>query len=493
MNRLASAALLVVGLLAASLSAACVGGQSSGGQASGGQAPSAQEQSPTEQPQPTTQGRTTGSSTTESSPTEQPQPTTQGRTTGSSTTEPSPTEQPQPTTTEQPTQAETAAQEEPSETTSPPPASDPPEQQQEAQRDAAGDGNVALAVERILDGRAFEQPIELSALPDGSLLIAEQRGSITRYIGDEGGIEQVGVLDLTDRVRFGGENGLLSFALHPDLQSVPYIYVYYSLNDANATRLSRFRIVQGAALLASELVIMEIAQPYANHNGGAVRFGPDGMLYLGLGDGGAAGDPQGHGQNRETLLGSIIRIDVADIDTSTPYRIPTDNPFLGVADVRPEIWAYGLRNPWRMTFDVATGDLWVGDVGQDRLEEIALVRAGENHGWNVFEGSECFRSPDQCDALENHTPPIAVVQHPSGCSVTGGVVYRGAAIPELSGHYIFGDYCAGIVWSIAPDGVVTERLQLDEAIASFGVDLDGEVYILVFRGPLLKLVTAQAS
>ncbi len=358
-----------------------------------------------------------------------------------------------------------------------------------------GETEVAsLALESILGGYQFQQPIEMLQLPDGSLLIAEQRGYITRFVEDDEDIEQFGILDLTESVRFGGEQGLLSVALHPDLRNEPYLYVYYSPRDASVTRLSRFRIVQGAALTASELVIIEVPQPYSNHNGGAVRFGPDGMLYLGYGDGGAANDPQGHGQNRETLLGTIIRIDVNGIDTSTPYRIPTDNPFLGVAGVRPEIWVYGLRNPWRMEFDPLSGLLWVGDVGQNRLEEIAIVQAGENHGWNVFEGDECFRSDDDCEALSDAVAPVAVYGHDEGCSVTGGMVYRGEALPNLDGVYIFGDYCSGTIWGLWPDdsaetGWVRDViLETDESIASFAVDNEGEIYVLAFNGPILKLV-----
>ena len=283
-------------------------------------------------------------------------------------------------------------------------------------------------------------------------------------------------------------------ALHPDYEDNPFLFVYYSPRGESMTRLSRFRIVQGQAFVEAELVIIEIPQPYSNHNGGAIRFGPDGMLYLGLGDGGAANDPQGHGQNRETLLGTIIRIEVNDIDTATPYRIPTDNPFLGIAGVRPEIWAFGLRNPWRMAFDQETGLLWAGDVGQDRVEEIVIVRAGENHGWNVFEGDECFRSDDDCAALTDAIAPVGTYGHDEGCSVTGGMVYRGNALRHLQGVYIFSDFCSGTIWGLWPDdsaetGWARETiLESGELIASFAVDDDGEVYVLVFGGPILKLV-----
>ena len=349
----------------------------------------------------------------------------------------------------------------------------------------------------ILGGHQFHQPIELLELPDGSLLVAEQRGYITRFDDDDGEAKQFGTLDLTESIEFRGEQGLLSMALDPNLDHKPFLYVYYSPRGESITRLSRFRFVQGLVLPASELVIIEIPQPYSNHNGGAIRFGPDGMLYLGVGDGGAANDPHGHGQNRETLLGTIIRIDVNDIDTSTPYRIPTDNPFLGVGGVRPEIWAWGLRNPWRMAFDSETGLLWVGDVGQDRVEEIAVVQAGENHGWNVFEGDECFRGDDQCSELSDAVPPIATYGHDEGCSVTGGMVYRGEALPQLSGVYIFGDFCSGTIWGLWPDDSEETGwaraviLETDSLIASFAVDSDGEVYVLVFGGPILKLTPEQ--
>lgn len=377
-------------------------------------------------------------------------------------------------------------------------------QQEESQEQAPDDSEQpqvieqqtpqSLALQPILGGYQFQQPIEMLSLPDGSLLIAEQRGYITRFVEDNGEIEQFGILDLTDSVRFGGEQGLLSIALHPDLEREPYLYVYYSPRDADVTRLSRFRLVLGAALTASELVIIEVPQPYSNHNGGAVRFGPDGMLYLGYGDGGAANDPQGHGQNRQTLLGAIIRIDVNEINTSTPYRIPTDNPFLGIAGVRPEIWAYGLRNPWRMAFDPETGLLWVGDVGQNRVEEIAIVGPGENHGWNIFEGNECFGSDDECATLGDAVAPVGTYGHNEGCSVTGGMVYRGNALPHLVGAYVFGDYCSGTIWALrshdaAETGWTRDIiLQTDHPIASFAVDNDDEIHVLTFNGPILRLI-----
>ena len=347
-----------------------------------------------------------------------------------------------------------------------------------------------------LDGRSFEQPIELLAWPGdgpddatGGLLVAEQRGSISLYAAD-GSVR--GVLDLSEQVVFRGEQGLLSVALDPEFADHPYLYVWYSPRGTNLARLSRFPVEGTQANPDRELIILEVEQPFTNHNGGAVRFGPDGMLYLGIGDGGAANDPRGHGQNAQTLLGTIIRIDVRGASTQYPYRIPPDNPLLGVAGVRPEIFAWGMRNPWRMSFDPATSALWYADVGQDRVEEVGIAAPGGNHGWNVFEGSECFGRDDDCAALD-HIPPLAEYRHDLGCSVTGGVVYRGAELPWLAGAYLFADFCSGRVWALEARGEgweMRQLAQLDARIASFGVDAAGEVYLLTFRAPILRLRAA---
>ena len=347
-----------------------------------------------------------------------------------------------------------------------------------------------------LEGRSFEQPIELLAWPGdgpgdatGGLLVAEQRGGILLYAAD-GSVR--GVLDLSEQVVFRGEQGLLSVALDPEFADHPYLYVWYSPRGTNLARLSRFPVEGTQADLSRELIILEVEQPFTNHNGGAVRFGPDGMLYLGIGDGGAANDPRGHGQNAQTLLGTIIRIDVRGASAQYPYRIPPDNPLLGVAGVRPEIFAWGMRNPWRMSFDPETGALWYADVGQDRVEEVGIAAPGGNHGWNVFEGTECFGREDDCAALD-HIPPLAEYRHDLGCSVTGGVVYRGSELPWLQGAYLFADFCSGRVWALEARGEgwqMRELAQLDARIASFGVDAAGEVYLLTFRAPILRLRAA---
>jgi len=406
-----------------------------------------------------------------------------------------PAAQPQQTT-EQPAQpAQPAAAEEAAE---PEPAVEQPQSAAEQQAAPAETPQQTrpeteeIEFVEALDGRSFEQPIELLAWPGdatGGLLVAEQRGGISLYAAD-GSVR--GVLDLSEQVVFRGEQGLLSVALDPEFADHPYLYVWYSPRGTNLARLSRFPVEGTQANPDRELIILEVEQPFTNHNGGAVRFGPDGMLYLGIGDGGAANDPRGHGQNAQTLLGTIIRIDVRGASAQYPYRIPPDNPLLGVAGVRPEIFAWGMRNPWRMSFDPETGALWYADVGQDRVEEVGITAPGGNHGWNIFEGSECFGRDDDCAALD-HIPPLAEYRHDLGCSVTGGVVYRGAELPWLAGAYLFADFCAGRVWALEAHGEgweMRQLAQLDARIASFGVDAAGEVYLLTFRAPILRLRAA---
>ena len=377
-------------------------------------------------------------------------------------------------------------------------------QQEQEQEQAPADSEQQQVVEQqtppptptlqpILGGHQFHQPIEMLQLPDGSLLVAEQRGYVTRFVEDDGEIEQFGILDITESTRFGGEQGLLSIALHPDLQNEPFLFVYYSPRDANVTRLSRFRIVQGAALTASELVIIEVPQPYSNHNGGAVRFGPDGCSTSASA---TAARPTTRRDTARTARPCWARSSASTSTTSTaprptafrpttrssaspasaPKSGPTDSAILGEW---PSICPSGL--------------LWVGDVGQDLVEEIAVVEAGENHGWNIFEGDQCFRSEEDCAALTDAVPPLAVYGHDEGCSVTGGMVYRGDALPHLSGVYIFGDYCSGTIWGLWPNDSAETGwtrdliLETDQLIASFAIDNKGEIYVLAFNAPILKL------
>lgn len=303
-------------------------------------------------------------------------------------------------------------------------------------------------------------------------------------------------LDIRGRVNAqGSEEGLLGLAFDPDYRNNGYFYVNYTASNPRRSVISRFSTDTqnpAAADPGSELVFLEVAQPFANHNGGQLAFGPDGYLYIGLGDGGGAGDPFGNGQDTSTLLGSILRIDVSSLDSTGTYGIPPDNPFAGDGTARGEIWAYGLRNPWRFSFDRLSGELWAGDVGQNSYEEIDIIKPAGNYGWNIMEGFHCFRGSG-CDTggLEL---PIVEYDHSQGCSVTGGYVYRGSQLPSLYGAYIYGDYCSGKVWSLRrSDGQVTENFELVKdpppglEISAFGEDQAGELYILSLGGQIYRL------
>ncbi|MDA1003098.1 MAG: PQQ-dependent sugar dehydrogenase [Chloroflexi bacterium] len=357
----------------------------------------------------------------------------------------------------------------------------------------------SIRLEPALDGRVFDRPVEFGAYPPGSdagagadVYVVEQDGVV---LGFHAG-EETTRLDLRARVSRGGnEQGLLSFALDPTFADSGHVWLYYSVaGGERRTQLARFtadRAGTGVIDPASELVVLEQAQPYPNHNGGAIRFGPDGMLYLGLGDGGAADDPQGNGQNLETLLGSVIRIDVRNATTAAPYMVPADNPFVATSGARPEIWAYGVRNPWRMSFDPETGELWLADVGQNAWEEVDVVVRGGNYGWNTTEGRECFSPRSGCDRA-GLTDPVAAYSHDDGCSISGGFVYRGDAVPALRGHYVYADYCSGTLWAldVAARGEPIVLGQVAGRVAGFGIDAAGELYALVFGGPVLRLVAS---
>ena len=353
----------------------------------------------------------------------------------------------------------------------------------------------------------LERPVALLEAPERALfLIALQEGRVLAVPRDGPWENPRTAHDQRERtLDDGSERGLLSIALDPDFARNGYVYAWYSVRGgADATRLARFTASgQGASFAfdaASELTILEIAQPFPNHNGGAILFGPDGMLYLGVGDGGAGGDPYGHGQNPATLLGTVVRIDVRGATADAPYAIPPDNPFRDDADARPEVWAYGLRNPWRMSFDRETGLLWAGDVGQDAVEEIDVVDARGNYGWNVAEGTRCFSPREGCDRA-GLVPPAYEYLHPDGCSVTGGYVYRGAAIPALRGWYLFSDFCAGGIQAIpagrAADGEAVRAVTLREDdprwVASFAEDAAGELYVVSFRGQRIYRIVAASA
>lgn len=356
-----------------------------------------------------------------------------------------------------------------------------------------------IQVERVFPDLSFQEMTNLVQPDDASdlIFVTEQRGVIRAFSASSP--QQADVfLDITGRVnREGNEEGLLGLAFDPDYQGNGYLYVYYSADNPRRSVLSRFSRDQENADVAdpeSEVIIMEIEQPYSNHNGGQLAFGPDGYLYIALGDGGSAGDPEGNGQNLGTLLGSILRIDVSGLSGPGDYEIPADNPFVDTEGARAEIWAFGLRNPWRFSFDLETGRLWAGDVGQNLWEEIDIIAKGANYGWNIMEGSHCYSPSTGCNQ-SGLTLPIVEYGHSQGCSVTGGYVYRADEIPSLQGYYIYGDYCSGNIWALVYDGsAVTEnKLLVDSSlsITSFGEDLAGNLYILSRQGGIYTLVEGE--
>jgi glucose/arabinose dehydrogenase len=322
-------------------------------------------------------------------------------------------------------------------------------------------------------------PLHITHAGDGSgrLFVVEKRGRV--LIVRDGQVVDPAFLDITDRVGSrANEQGLLSVAFHPQFRDNGRLFVNYTDQEGD-TVVSRFQAEGDTADPASEQVLLTIDQPYANHNGGLVKFGPDGYLYIGMGDGGSGGDPQGNGQNPGALLGKLLRIDV---DGGEPYGIPPDNPGAAGGELAPEVWALGLRNPWRFSFDRATGDLYIADVGQSAREEINFTPAGAaggvNYGWNVIEGSECFRG-GSCDPAA-FAGPVSEYGRDLGQSVTGGYVYRGAASPALQGVYLFADFGSGRIWGLRQADGAWERAELldtDMNISSFGEDEEGELYL----------------
>jgi glucose/arabinose dehydrogenase len=352
---------------------------------------------------------------------------------------------------------------------------------------------VTLSLQLVAQGLA--SPVFLTAPGrDSRLFVLEQVGRI-RVI-ENGVLLPTPFLDITTRVGSGGERGLLGLAFHPRFDDNCFFYVNYTDKSGN-TRIERYRVTtdRNRVDTLSSKLLLSIAQPFANHNGGMLAFGPDGMLYIGMGDGGSGGDPQGHGQNMNSLLGKILRIDV---DRGDPYGIPAGNPFVGQAGRRGEIWASGVRNPWRFAFDPAGGMLYVADVGQNTNEEINVVpasAAGVNYGWNRMEAKHCFPATvTSCDQTGLQVPQVEYPRS-QGISVTGGYVYRGRAIPSLVGHYFYADFGQPGIRSFRfADGRVQDerRWELPEAtsVSSFGQDSEGELYVVSLGGRVFKIVPA---
>jgi glucose/arabinose dehydrogenase len=342
--------------------------------------------------------------------------------------------------------------------------------------------------------RGLSDPLFLtSPAGDPRLFIVEQPGRIR--IVQDGQLLAQPFLDIRNRLSSGGERGLLGLAFHPDYASNGFFYVNYT-DRGGDTRIERFSVTgdRNVADPASGKLVLAIQQPFANHNGGDLTFGPDRMLWIGMGDGGSGGDPQGNGQNRNTFLGKMLRIDV---NRGDPYAIPDDNPFAGQDGTLNEIWGLGLRNPWRFSFDRTTNLLYIADVGQSAWEEVSVVPirpGGLNFGWNIMEGPDCY-GPGACDRGGLTLPTLAYRHSQGACSVTGGYVYRGSRIPAIVGHYFYADYCAGWVRSFKfAGGAATEPRQWSLGsigrILSFGEDAAGEIYICSGNGTVYRLTAA---
>jgi glucose/arabinose dehydrogenase len=318
---------------------------------------------------------------------------------------------------------------------------------------------------------------------DDALYVAEQPGRVTAI--RDGAVDPTPVLDITGTVSLGLEQGLIGLAFDP--ADPDFLYINYT-DLAGDTHVVEYQMDGSVADPGTRRELLFVDQPFANHNGGSLKFGPDGYLYIGLGDGGSAGDPQRNAQNMTTVLGKMLRIDPRG---GSPYAVPSTNPFVSESGARGEIWAYGLRNPWQFSFDRATGDLWIGDVGQNLWEEIdfqpASSAGGENYGWHHMEGTRPYEGGVE---PENHTPPIFEYPHGQGCSITGGFVYRGSAILGLQGAYVFSDFCAGRIWTLAQVGDLSLSLEtglIVPTISAFGEDNAGELYTTDLTGNVFRI------
>jgi glucose/arabinose dehydrogenase len=360
---------------------------------------------------------------------------------------------------------------------------------------ARADAQLTLGFEPVASG--LSSPLGLVHAGDGSgrLFILEQTGRI-KVLGG-GAVLATPFLDVSSLVSCCGERGLLGLAFHPDYETNGLFYVHYT-NTAGNTTIARYRVSSNpnVADAASAQILLTVAQPFTNHKGGQMAFGPDRYLYIGLGDGGDGGDPGNRAQNLGLLLGKILRIDV---DGGSPYAIPATNPFRSTAGALPEIWAYGLRNPWRFSFDRSTGDLFIADVGQSAREEVnfqpAASAGGENYGWRRMEGSVCFNPSTGCND-GTLTLPILEYDHSLGCSITGGYRYRGGRFPQYTGRFFYGDYCTGRIWAATQSGQTWSTTQLMDttlSISSFGEDEAGELYVVHYGGTIQRLVEVAQS
>lgn len=364
------------------------------------------------------------------------------------------------------------------------------------------DSSTQPALTSTLIASGLSQPLFATSPPGDTsrLFIVEQTGRIRIFDGSQ--MLAAPFLDISGKISCCDEEGLLGLAFHPNFDSNGFFFVNYTTTSGGRkTRIERYSlsIDPNLADISSALTILEISQPFSNHNGGMIAFGPDGFLYIGMGDGGSGGDPQNNGQNGNTLLGKLLRIDVDSDSSGRNYAIPPSNPFVGAIDTLDEIWAFGVRNPWRFSFDRGTGDLYIADVGQGLIEEINVQLSqslgGENYGWRLKEGTNCFIPSSGCESLTFLTDPITQYTHVAGrCSITGGYVYRGCAIPDLAGTYFYADWCTQEIWSFRYDGTAildstsrSAELGININVTSFGQDGKGELYV-IGSGQVFKII-----
>lgn len=358
-----------------------------------------------------------------------------------------------------------------------------------------------LKLERAFGGLAFDHMTGMFTAPDGRgrVFVVEQPGRIMVFDGTAAAPQASVYLDLTDRIdASGAEMGLLGLAFAADFKNSGAFYVNYttSIGGQRRTVISRFIETPGertASARSSETILLQYNQPFDNHKGGQLAFGPDGMLYIAVGDGGSGNDPMGNGQNKKVLLGKILRIDVSGTSGDLKYRIPADNPFANQSDgSRGEIWSYGMRNPWRFSFDSLTGALWAGDVGQSAREEVDIIEKGGDYGWNIMEGKDCRGGTSNCNRAGLTLPIYDYATTSPNCAITGGFVYRGQKITSLRGAYVFSDYCGGRINGLRYDGKTATAGELVASgfmVSSFGLDSDGEIYVLQYadRGGIFRL------
>lgn len=353
-----------------------------------------------------------------------------------------------------------------------------------------------VAIELFKSG--FTRPLNLQNAGDDRLFVVEQGGRI-KIIQEDGSVNTTSFLDISHKISSGNERGLLGLAFHPNYSNNGYFYVNYTQQNGD-TQVSRFSVDSGnpdIADLNSELSIISYAQPYSNHNGGALAFGPDGFLYISSGDGGGSGDPDNNAQNLNVLLGKLLRIDVDTSSNGNNYTIPGDNPFVGIPNTKPEIWAYGLRNPWRFSFDEIENHLWIGDVGQAAIEEInrqSIGEGGTNYGWRCYEGNIPFNTGN-CPPHSDLTFPFAEYGHINGnCSITGGYVYRGSNYSDIEGLYFFADYCSGMIGTVDNAGNLINHGNFPGMWVSFGEDVNKKLYIVdITEGKIYKIKGSEAA